>query len=267
MLKANKKYQFQTICECGAVRSNNEDAIKQGICSDGDLEGESIAWMVIADGMGGHQAGEVASNILVNEIEGAIEQLTAPTQVDWCCWLEVEINRANNKIFGQAKKNPAQSGMGTTAVVAIVQQSVCYIAWVGDSRAYIYHTSESGSLTQLTQDHTMIQALLDKGAITKKEALESTNKNMLSRAVGIKKGVDVDTINLPIADHDIILLSTDGLHDSLEHLKFEQILSQIQAGSDVTKQLVAQAIANGSRDNITFGSVLIIDNVISQCNH
>ncbi len=220
--------------------------------------------MVIADGMGGHQAGEVASDILVNEIENAIGQLAKPTQVDWCCWLEVEINRANNKTFNQAKKNPEQLGMGTTAVVAIIQQNVCYVAWVGDSRAYIYRANEATNpLVQITQDHTMIQVLLDKGAITKKEALESNNKNMLSKAIGIKKGVDVDTLSLPIAPQDIILLSTDGLHDNLEHLKLEQTVSQIQTGSDVTQPLVAQAIANGSSDNITFGSVLIIDNSIA----
>jgi len=251
MLKANTKYQFQTICECGAVRSNNEDAIKQGVCKDG-----SVAWMVIADGMGGHQAGEVASDILVNEIEAAISQLAEPTRVDWCCWLEVEINRANNKIFSQARNNPTQSGMGTTGVVAILQQNTCYIAWVGDSRAYIYRANESNPLEQLTQDHTMIQALLDKGAITKKEALESNNKNMLSKAIGIKKGVDVDTLSLSVTKQDIILLSTDGLHDSLEHLKFEQMVSQIHTGLDVTEQLVTQAIDNGSKDNITFGSIL-----------
>jgi len=254
-LNSNKQYKFQSICERGAVRPNNEDAIKYGLSNDGN-----VAWMVIADGMGGHQAGEVASNLLVDEIEKAIVQASASADVDWTCWLEIEINRANNKIFNQAKNNSEQSGMGTTGVVTIIAQNTCYIAWVGDSRAYLYRSGEINSLSQITQDHTMIQALLDKGAITKKEALESNNKNMLSKAVGIKKGVDVDVLSFPVHNQDIILLSTDGLHDSLEHLKFEQLVVKIQTGLDVTAQLVAQAIDNGSKDNITFGSILVIEN-------
>ena len=258
------KYQFQTICDPGAVRPNNEDAIKHGVCANGN-----VAWMVIADGMGGHNAGEVASGLFVDEIEQAINDLEIPeiieTQenkktIDWLCWIEIEINRANNKIFNQAKNNSQQTGMGTTAVIAIIDQEKCYIGWVGDSRAYHYRSNEEDALTQLTQDHTMIQALLDKGAITKKEALQSNNKNMLSRAVGIKKGVDVETLSLPVTARDIILLSTDGLHDSLEQLSLEKSIGLIEQGVDMTRALVDEAINNSSKDNITFGSILISDN-------
>ncbi|MCF6193621.1 MAG: protein phosphatase 2C domain-containing protein [Kangiellaceae bacterium] len=257
------KYQFQTICDRGAVRPNNEDAIKYGVCAEGD-----IAWMVIADGMGGHNAGEVASGLVVDEIEQAIKRLKNPkiieTQentktVDWLCWIEIEINRANNKIFNQAKNNSQQTGMGTTVVIAIIDQGKCNIGWVGDSRAYHYRSNEENALTQLTQDHTMIQALLDKGAITKKEALQSNNKNLLSRAVGIKKGVDVETLSLQVKVQDIILLSTDGLHDSLEQLSLEKSIGLIEQGSEMTHALVEEAINNGSKDNITFGSILISD--------
>ena len=252
------KYQFQTICDRGAVRPNNEDAIKYGVCANGN-----IGWMVIADGMGGHNAGEVASGLVVDEIEQAINQLDIekkPASIDWLCWIEIEINRANNKVFNQAKNNSEQTGMGTTTVVVIIDQGKCYFGWVGDSRAYHFRSNEENALTQLTQDHTMIQALLDKGAITKKEALQSNNKNMLSRAVGIKKGVDVDTLSLPVTNQDIILLSTDGLHDSLEHLSLEKSIGLIGQGSEMTQALVDEAINNGSKDNITFGSILISDN-------
>ena len=249
------KYLFQTICDQGAVRPNNEDAVKHGVCAD-----KNIAWMVIADGMGGHNAGEVASNLVVDEIERAINELEEAESSDWLCWMEIEINRVNNKIFNQAKNNSQQMGMGTTAVVAIVDRETCYIGWVGDSRAYLYHFDSENTLTQLTQDHTMIQALLDKGAITKKEALQSNNRNMLSRAVGIKQGVEVETLSLPVNMHDIILLSTDGLHDSLEHLSLEKSIGLIEQGDDITQNLVDEAIRNGSKDNITFGSILISDN-------
>jgi len=246
------KVLFQTICDQGAVRPNNEDAIKHGFCND-----KNIAWMVIADGMGGHNAGEVASSLVVDEIELAINALETSDSTDWLCWMEIEINRANNKIFNQAKNNPQQTGMGTTAVIAIVDRGTCYIGWVGDSRAYCYHSGDENALAQLTQDHTMIQALLDKGAITKKEALRSNNKNMLSRAVGIKKGVEVETLSLPVVTHDIILLSTDGLHDSLEHLSLEKSIGLIGRGEQVAQNLVDEAVYNGSKDNITFGSIFI----------
>ncbi len=247
-------FEFQSLCDQGAVRPNNEDAIKFGLAAD-----DKVAWMIIADGMGGHQAGEVASGILVDEIQRAFTGLSDIEKIDWSCWIEIELNRANNKIFAQSQKNSEQKGMGTTAVLAIIHNQQCHIGWVGDSRCYLYRSDESEKqkLSQLTVDHTMIQALLDKGAITPKEAETSNNKNMLSKAMGIKKGVEVDTKQVTIHKHDILLLSTDGLHDSLDHTNLESIVARISDHSDVGKSLIEQAIKGGSKDNITFGSILL----------
>jgi len=247
-------YLFQSICDQGAVRPNNEDAIKFGSANNGEL-----AWMVIADGMGGHLAGEVASALLVDEIENAINSVNDFENIDWLCWIEIELNRANNKIFYQGKRHSEQRGMGTTSVLAIIYKHQCYIGWVGDSRCYLYRKDENqpSDLTQLTIDHTMIQALLDKGAITKKEADASNAKNTLSKAMGTKKGVDVDTKQLPIHKHDILLLSTDGLHDSLPHDLFEALVKQIPEGINIGEDLVKGSVENNSKDNITFGSILI----------
>jgi len=251
-------YIFQSICDQGAVRPNNEDAIKFGLANNNKL-----AWMVIADGMGGHLAGEVASALLVNEIESAINDVENFKNKDWLCWLEIELNRANNKIFFQAKQNSEQKGMGTTAVVAIVSEQQGYVGWVGDSRCYLYRENESqpNNLIQLTVDHTMVQALLDKGAITAKEAEASNNKNMLSKAMGIKKGVEVDTKQVPILNNDILLLSTDGLHDNLSHNAFEALLKKIPQGRNIGNDLVKSAIEKGSKDNITFGSIFINETI------
>jgi len=248
------KYYFQSICDQGAVRPNNEDAIKFGLADEGNL-----AWMVIADGMGGHLAGEVASRLLVDEIEEAFSKLTDFDANDWLCWIEIELNRANNKIFFQAQNNSEQKGMGTTAVLAIIHQQQCYIGWVGDSRSYLYRLkqTEDKTLTQLTTDHTMVQALLDKGAISQKEAAASNNKNMLSKAIGIKKGIDVDTVQVSIHDQDVLLLSTDGLHDNLSTESFENSITKISEGIEIGKELVSKAVAEGSKDNITFGSILV----------
>ena len=247
-------FKFQSICDQGAVRPNNEDAIKFGLADNNKL-----AWMIIADGMGGHLAGEVASQIVVDEIENAIKKVIEFEKNDWLCWIEIELNRANNKIFFEAQNNSQQKGMGTTAVLAIIYCQQCYIGWVGDSRCYLYRHegTEENQLTQLTVDHTMVQALLDKGAITEKETEKSNNKNILSKAIGIKKGVEVDTKQVSIHTRDIFLLSTDGLHDSLTHESLESVIKQISEGLEIGNDLVKKAVEQGSKDNITFGSIFV----------
>ncbi len=252
--------QFQSICDKGAVRPNNEDAIQFGLVND-----QQIAWMVIADGMGGHQAGEIASELLVNNIENAFNQLKLQkrfnfTDNDWLCWIEIELNRANNKIYSESKINTQYSGMGTTAVLAVIQGHQCYVGWVGDSRCY-HFDSKKQQLVQITTDHTLVQALVDKGSITQQEALQSHNKNMLSRAIGVKKGLDVETKQLAIHNQDIILLSTDGLHDNLREDILLSSAQQITKGYSVTDDLVQQAITAGSKDNITFGSIFLDKNL------
>lgn len=245
-------YQFQSICDQGAFRSNNEDAIKYGVENDGKL-----VWMVIADGMGGHLAGEVASQMLIDEIEQAIVNVEKPETIDWLCWLEIEINRANNKIYVCSKKNVEQKGMGTTCVVAICIGNDCYLGWVGDSRCYLYDPQQDDQLSQLTVDHTMVQSLLDKGAISEKEAKNANNKNLLSKAIGVKKGIDVDTKRITFNNSVTLLLSTDGLHDSLPEAQLLSSMQAISKGKDMTKELVKWSIDNGSKDNITYGSFVI----------
>jgi len=248
------RYQFQSLFDQGAVRPNNEDAIQYGTADDANL-----AWIVIADGMGGHLAGEVASKLLTDEIEFAINQIERFDDIDWLCWIEIALNRANNKIFIESKNDPEKKGMGTTAVVAIIIKNRCYIGWVGDSRCYIYSNSESSlpKLAQLSVDHTMVQVLLDKGAITEKEAAEANNKNMLSKAIGIKKGIDVDTKQVTVQEGDILLLSTDGLHDSLSPESLADSVKKIALGKNIENELLEKAIQGGSKDNITFASLFI----------
>jgi len=248
------KIEFQSISDQGSVRPNNEDAIKGGIVNNGEL-----IWMVIADGMGGHLAGEVASKILVDEIEQSIINVTDLPNEDWLCFMEITLNRANNKIFNMAEKDITKKGMGTTAVVTILYQGQCYISWVGDSRCYLYQPNKTAEnqLIQLTKDHSMVQALVDKGAISEQEAKTATNKNMLTKAIGIKRGIKVDTIRATVYPENVLFLSTDGLHDSLNHQELLVSIKKIADGIDMEKALIDLAIRSGSRDNITFGSILI----------
>jgi len=246
------KAKFQTISDQGAVRPNNEDAIKYGVMGD-------VVWMVIADGMGGHLAGEVASKKLVDEIEKSLQKLPKLDSKDILCFIELELNRANNKIFACAEKNIKQKGMGTTAVLLIIKDGYCYLGWVGDSRCYHFRPSnyEKDELTLKTTDHTMVQALYAKGAISKQDVETSNQKNMLTRAVGIKKGVKVDTISFPVQSKDALFLSTDGLHDSIGEVDLLKAIGKIGLDIDMTEILVKKAIDNGSKDNITFGSIFI----------
>jgi len=248
------KVEFQSISDQGSIRPNNEDAIKSGIVNDGEL-----IWMVIADGMGGHLAGEVASKILVEEIEQSILNLSDIQNKDWLCFIEIALNRANNKVFAKAENDIAKKGMGTTAVVLILIENQCYIGWVGDSRCYLYQPEqdENNQLVQLTKDHSMVQALVDKGAISEREAKVAVNKNMLTKAIGIKRGVKVDTIRATVYPENVLFLSTDGLHDSINNQELLVSIKKIAAGIDMKKTLVELAIQSGSKDNITFGSILI----------
>ncbi|MDQ7049302.1 MAG: protein phosphatase 2C domain-containing protein [Enterobacterales bacterium] len=172
------KYIFQSISDQGAYRDNNEDAIRFA-----PVEQANLAWMVIADGMGGHLAGEVASQILVDTVETEMARLVnqnTPYQWDkkqWCNWISNTLQIANHSIYREAQQNASQKGMGTTAVLLVTDGEQAYIGWVGDSRAYLYRfEDQQPTLTQLTRDHTMIQALLDKGAISEKEARQSNQK-------------------------------------------------------------------------------------------
>jgi len=253
------KYIFQSVSDQGAYRDNNEDAIRFA-----QLEKHNLAWMVIADGMGGHLAGEVASQILVDTVETEMARLinqNNPQDWDkkqWCDWISSTLQIANSSIHREAQQNASRKGMGTTAVLLVTDGEQAYIGWVGDSRAYLYRMIEQQPrLTQLTRDHTMIQALLDKGAISEKEALQSNQKNMLSKALGVSKQVQVDCICQAVQALDILLLSTDGLHDSLSEESLIMSLLQIAKEQPVAYQLVEQSITAGSKDNITFGSILL----------
>jgi PPM family protein phosphatase len=248
------KTQIFSISDRGAFRPNNEDSFSFGESFNGEL-----FWLVIADGMGGHLAGEVASQMFVAEIEKSVTEIENLKDIDWLCWLEIEINRANNKLLISAQKNVEQQGMGTTAVVALVYQGISYIGWVGDSRCY-WFSPINKELKQLTVDHTMVQALVEKGAITQAEADTANNKNMLSKAIGIRKGVEVDVILHPLHNNESLLLSTDGLHDSLTEQELTEFMLRFSDSENVSQAMLEKAINNGSKDNVSLICLRLLTN-------
>lgn len=240
-------YHIKSLCHQGAIRENNEDAIQYGV---NDVLG--ISWMIVADGMGGHNAGEVASNLLTEHISQAITQTVSTDSPNWTQWIIKELNTANVKILQAAQQNIEQQGMGTTGVLMICDGKECHIGWVGDSRAY---SQKNKQLTQETLDHTMLQELVNKGAITAEMAKNSNTKNLLSQAIGVREEISVDTVSVSINNGDIMMLSTDGIHDYLSEEEINQYLLSFTHHNSPCDDMVEQAITNNSRDNLTIGLI------------
>lgn len=240
-------HHINSLCHQGAIRDNNEDAINYGT-----NEALGITWMIIADGMGGHNAGEVASTMLVEHIMSALEKISSTNQLSWKEWIINQLNIANSAILHSAQANTAHQGMGTTGVLVIADNKECHVGWVGDSRAY---SLKSNILVQETVDHTMIQELVNKGAITAETARNANTKNLLSQAIGVREKIIVDTTTININNGDTIMLSTDGLHDYLSEEDMSKYLSLFDSETNVCSDMINKAISNNSRDNLTIGLI------------
>lgn len=244
-------YHIKSLCHQGSIRDNNEDAISYAVHKELD-----VVWMLIADGMGGHNAGEVASAMLVDQIKDAWGKVSITKQASWLTWITEQLNTANLSILKQAKNTVGQQGMGTTGVLMVIENNKCHIGWVGDSRAY---TLKNKNLVQETIDHTMLQELVNKGAISAETAKNANTKNLLSQAIGVREKIVVDTATIAIESGDTIMLSTDGLHDYLTEQEINHYLSQFSTERDVCDDMVNQALAQNSRDNLTVGLINLSD--------
>ena len=219
-------------------RKNNEDSMFAPNGPDG-------FFAVVADGMGGHNAGEVASRIVVDTIVDALNGADLPERVT-AKDIENMLIAANTAVYDNAKKNRERLGMGSTATVAVFKRDSMIVGQVGDSRAYLL---SNGQLSQITKDHSYVQLLIDKGYITQEEAQYHPQKNIITRALGTEEAVQVDTITVPLGDGDTVLLCTDGLNGVVPDNSIADILrAGINTAAD---SLVEAALASGGRDNIT----------------
>jgi len=253
--------------DAGLVRDHNEDYL----ASDVDL-----GLMVLADGMGGYQAGEVASAIAVNTIVAElVDKLkNVPRRKDdhnrggyhWATvLLEQAIIKANQAIFTAAEEQAQYRGMGTTVVAALFHQDFVSIAHVGDSRLYRLRGNE---FKAITSDHSVLQELIDCGFYTPEQARNSPNKNLVTRALGVSDSVNVDIQEQTIAANDMYLLCSDGLNDMLEDGEMQMILldSFQHQLEEIALNLVSAANNNGGEDNISvlLGRFVADDNLPSQ---
>jgi protein phosphatase len=230
------------LSDVGKVRGNNEDSI---------AEEPALGLLVLADGMGGYQAGEVASRMAVTTVVDTVrEQHDAAKDLESkCTLLRAAIEQANRSIFEAAHQHVQYQGMGTTIVSCITTEDRLLIGWVGDSRLYRYRDRE---LQQVTRDHSLVQELIDNGHYSKADAHQLVSKNIVTRALGVETEVNVDLLVLDAMPGDIVLLCSDGLTDMLDDAALAEVLehcgANIEAGAI---QLVAEANRNGGRDNVS----------------
>jgi len=244
------KIKFAEITNTGMVREHNEDAIG----SNNDM-----GLMVLADGMGGYNAGEVASGIAVQTISDlAIDGAAREERNDidphtglmrQTIVLRDAVSRANKIIFQTAQSQTHCEGMGTTLVAAMFYDNKISLAHVGDSRAY---RLRGGKFEQLTMDHSLLQELVDRGFYSEEEAQRSTNRNYVTRALGVEPTVEVEVQEYEVLTDDIYLLCSDGLPDMVEDEDIHLTISTFNASLDVVgQQLVELANEHGGRDNVS----------------
>ena len=243
------KYVFDGT-DAGFVRINKPNEDSNGWRQDtpnGDV-------FVVCDGMGGHAGGKKASEIAVNAI---IEQFTGAQYDDSVQALKDALHRANAQILGFASENPTFKGMGTTACILLLRDAAAWIAHIGDSRIYIFKTNEK-ELHRITKDHSLVQALADKGEISEEEAETDSRKNIILQALGIKDELNPSIAQILPKTDDIFMLCSDGLTDMVDDEKIENLLadenlSLYQKG----EELIEMANRAGGKDNITLQLIQI----------
>ncbi|MEE0946392.1 MAG: Stp1/IreP family PP2C-type Ser/Thr phosphatase [Acutalibacteraceae bacterium] len=234
--------EFYGMTDVGKMRHSNQDDWKAVSLIDG-----TAVLSVVCDGMGGANAGNVASTMASNEIKEYVmrsfRQNMTYTQI--VNLLKSAIISANAAVYEASCKDNELKGMGTTVVVALIMENVAYILHVGDSRAYIYDTQ----LKQITVDHSMVQNMVDSGEITADEALHHPNKNIITRAIGVNENVGADLNVIDLNNGDVLLMCSDGLTNFVTD---EQIENELKNFSELTPQkLIALANDGGGGDNIT----------------
>lgn len=226
------------LSDIGNIRKINEDFV-------GFYEGDSLSIYVIADGMGGHNAGEVASKIAV---ETTISYINSLDNLENMKDALVEgINLANRKIFELSKSNKGLGGMGTTITACLVKDKEMLVANVGDSGCYII---KKNGVSKITKDHSLVQQLVDEGSITEEEAAIHPNKNIITRALGTNVTVKIDTFKVNLSDIYKVILCTDGLSNGVNVNEMYDIIMN-NNNEDACKQLIELSKMKGGRDNIS----------------
>ena len=240
--------KFHARTDVGLKRKHNEDSL---------LAAEEFGMFVVADGVGGRKAGELASAITVNTFQSYAPQVKAvvdafasnanrDTRNAVLQLLDQAANAASRRVY-EAATATGRQGMTTTLVAAVIGGGAAFIVHVGDSRAYIVR---DGELRQLTEDHSMVNELIRTGAMTREDAATSRYRNVITRAVGLYPSVRTDTLHVELIDGDRLLLCSDGLSDMVEPAETLELMSLLNL-TQAVDGLIQAALNHGGRDNVT----------------
>ena len=237
---------FYAMTDEGQVRASNQDYVFASDAGVGNLSN----LFIIADGMGGHQAGEYASETAVKTV---LEDVRFKRSDQPIAILESALKVANRRVYTEAQNDVNKRGMGTTMVAATVSGGRLYVANVGDSRLYVI---SNGRLQQITRDHSVVEELVRTGGIPKELASKHKDKHKITRAIGAEPEVNVDFFDVALNDISAVLMCTDGLTNMVEDSHIEEILLSDEKVKQKVESLVRTANDNGGKDNIT---VVVID--------
>lgn len=250
LMNLQEKITISGLTDTGRVRKKNEDSIGYD---------SALGLVVLADGMGGHRGGEIASSITVDTIIDKIQQQLPqilPGKIDAETGFSMEsiclqnaVEFANKLVYETAEANPEHKGMGTTVVALQFYNNTLSLAHIGDSRCYRLRADK---LEQITKDHSLLQELIDRGFYTPEEARKSMNRNLVTRALGIDSVVVTDIQEDVVLKNDIYLLCSDGLTDLVEDEDIYLTITRFSDNLEVAaKQLITKANQNGGKDNIS----------------
>lgn len=239
------QYKVFSISDTGKIRTNNEDSFLELDLENSNFDG---LLLVVADGMGGHNAGEVASKTVVNSIENYFKSEDHNLESDTTSYLKISIENANQEVLKASTENEELKGMGSTCTALLLSKDQTFIAHVGDSRAFLVREKR---IKQLTKDHTLAEQMLESGMITEEEVKNSPQRNMLIKAIGISKDVEVETYDpFKFESGDSFLLCSDGLTEYIDDDEICSIIN-VHDPEKACKLLVNIANKRGGRDNIT----------------
>ena len=231
------------LTDTGRVRSHNEDSVT--IVKNASNE----HLMIVADGMGGHRAGEIASSMVVTQIGKRFAEIpTIGTKLDAVKWLKENIDEVNNSILKYGEENPDSSGLGTTVVMALLTKEFLMFVNIGDSSGYVLKNQK---LHKITKEHTLVNFLVETGEITKEEAINHPKKNVLMKALGVSEKLDADIFDVD-PNIDAIMLCSDGLTNMLTQDQIENVLNEEEISSEEKLiKLIKKCNARGGTDNIS----------------
>ena len=240
--------KFSTITNIGKLRRENEDSFSN--VSLGDLD-----FFIVADGMGGHSKGELASKLAAKLFIKYIKEANLESYDSYLLLQEEATFYANEEIY-KLSLEEGDIRMGTTVVCLCIdhKNKVYYLTHLGDSRAYMFRND---TLSQLTRDHSLVNDLLDSGSLTKDEAENFINKSAITRAVGTEEKIIPDSKSLPMEEGDLVLMVTDGLTNELTDENIREIVKDNKDPYQISSRLIEEAINHGGRDNITVTTILL----------